>query len=235
MILCCVRGSRADLYKCFFSATFRWCRHGSRDAFEAYSHVGHSRQEVAAHEMLHGDSTRLPFFEVKFVDRKDILIEAHSLSVDVAVLIGEAAQGRVALSFSPPQSGGDAQSQSLEGVGIGGRCAHADAEAVAARLVDRVDGKDERIRCFPSVHRRGAEAEGFHAALPAAHNDEEQQDEERHEASGEHLRLAAHCCRQLGCFGSVVRAAGCCDGRGAVGCCGVARHGGRLEQPLPGG
>ena len=55
--------------------------------------------------MLHGDSTRLPFFEVKFVDRKDILIEAHSLSVDVAVLIGEAAQGRVALSFSPPAVG----------------------------------------------------------------------------------------------------------------------------------
>ena len=235
MILCCVWGSRADLYKCFFSATFRWCRHGSRDAFEAYSHVGHSRQEVAAHEMLHGDSTRLPFFEVKFVDRKDILIEAHSLSVDVAVLIGEAAQGRVALSFSPPQSGGDAQSQSLEGVGIGGRCAHADAEAVAARLLDRVDGKDERIRCFPSVHRRGAEAVCFHAALPAAHNDEEQQDEERHEASGEHLRLAEHCCRQLGCFGSVVRAAGCCGGRGAVGYCGVARYGGRLEPPLPGG
>ena len=228
-----LRKSRG-LHEYFFVETLCWRLQGSGDELEAYPHVGHSREEIAAHEMLHGDSTFLSFFEVQFTNGKLVLVETHALSVDIAIFVGEMAKGRVALHLSSLQSGGDVQGQGLEGVGIGGRCAHADAEAVAARLVDAVDGKDERIRCFPSVHGRGTEAERFHAALPAAPKDEEQQNEERREANEEHLRLAEHCCRQLGCFGSVVRAAGCYDGRGAVGYCGVARPVCRLGQPLPG-
>ena len=128
---------------------------------QADADVDDAGQQVAAHDMAHGDGSAAAGRQVERVEGEIVLQDRDSSPLGVAFGVDQMADegvcvaegGRVALAayFEPERA---------ERVGLAARGAYAKVQVVETFAAERVDGECERVAAFPAIDGGGAESVG---------------------------------------------------------------------------